>query len=189
MAAAATIKGVTGENLRQALGWLPTGRELITVRTDCDLSAQVAGWPLLDALALRPVDRAGLLNFLVRHGFRTWRTEIEREIAAEAAAQAPTAAPAAPLGCRVPARPATCSPSPMRPLRCPPPMRRPPRRSTRRCWTRAVRWPSGWTGCALPSWSRSTPRPIRSTRMRARVVGISLSRRAAARGRLHSAGA
>ena len=71
MAAAASFKGVTGENLRQALGWLPTGRELITVRTDCDLSAQVAGWPQLDALALRPVDRAGLLDFLVRHGFRT----------------------------------------------------------------------------------------------------------------------
>ena len=100
MAAAATIKGVTGENLRQALGWLPTGRELITVRTDCDLSAQVAGWPLLDALALRPVDRAGLLDFLVRHGFRTWRTEIEREIAAEAAAQVAAVAPAAPLGPR-----------------------------------------------------------------------------------------
>ncbi|MFM2345896.1 MAG: hypothetical protein RL654_649, partial [Pseudomonadota bacterium] len=105
MAAAATIKGVAGENLRQALGWLPTGRELITVRTDCDLSAQVAGWPQLDALALRPVDRAGLLDFLVRHGFRTWRTEVEREIAAEAAAQtaaraAAQAAAAAPAGPR-----------------------------------------------------------------------------------------
>ena len=71
------IKGAIGENLRKALDWLPTGRRLVTVRTDCDLSAQVPGWPGLDALALREVDRQGLLDFFVRYGFRTWRKELE----------------------------------------------------------------------------------------------------------------
>ena len=96
MAAAATFKGVTGENLRRALGWLPTGRDLVTVRTDCDLREHIADWPVMDTLALRPVDREGLLDFFVRHGFRTWRAEIERELAAEAAARAAAAAPAGP---------------------------------------------------------------------------------------------
>ena len=87
IAAAGSMKGAIGDNLRKALDWLPTGRRLVTVRTDCDLSAQVAGWPSLDALALREVDREGLLAFFVRYGFRTWRTELE---------QAPGAAVASP---------------------------------------------------------------------------------------------
>ena len=61
VAAAAGIKGVAGDNLRKALDWLPTGRKLITVVTDCDLAAQVPGWPALDALGLREDDREGLL--------------------------------------------------------------------------------------------------------------------------------
>ena len=36
------IGGKVGENLRAALGWLPTGRELITVKTDCDAAARTA---------------------------------------------------------------------------------------------------------------------------------------------------
>ncbi|MEO7854846.1 MAG: DNA polymerase I, partial [Rubrivivax sp.] len=89
MAAADRIKGAVGDNLRKALDWLPQGRRLVTVRTDCDLSHQVAGWPGLDALALREVDTAGLLDFYVRYGFRAWRKELE-----EGAPDAPLAAPA-----------------------------------------------------------------------------------------------
>jgi len=77
IAAADDIKGAIGDNLRKALDWLPTARKLVTVRTDCDLSAQVPGWPGLDALALREVDRSGLLEFFVRYGFRSWRKELE----------------------------------------------------------------------------------------------------------------
>jgi len=77
VAAAGDIKGAIGDNLRKALDWLPTGRKLVTVRTDCDLSAQVPGWPGLDALALREVDQPGLLDFFTRYGFRTWRKELE----------------------------------------------------------------------------------------------------------------
>jgi DNA polymerase I len=90
VAAAAEIKGVVGENLRKALDWLPLGRRLITVVCDADLTGHVAGWPGLEALALQPVDRQGLLDFYVRNGFRTWRQELE--------AVGDLAAPPAPSG-------------------------------------------------------------------------------------------
>ena len=77
VAAAERIGGAVGENLRRALDWLPMARKLVTVVTDCDLSAQVAGWPSLDALALAEVDRAALLDFYNRYGFRAFKRELE----------------------------------------------------------------------------------------------------------------
>ena len=94
MAAAAGIKGVAGENLRQALDWLPQGRRLVTVVTDCDLAAHVAGWPTLDALALRPIDDAGLHAFYQRFGFKTWLRELESGAGDSAAAAASADTPA-----------------------------------------------------------------------------------------------
>jgi DNA polymerase-1 len=97
VAAADSIKGVAGENLRKALDWLPQGRRLITVLTDCDLAGHVEGWPALEALALRAVDEAGLREFYQRFGFKTWLREIESSppaAAADAAAPPPAAAPA-----------------------------------------------------------------------------------------------
>jgi DNA polymerase-1 len=81
VAAAESIKGVVGENLRKALDWLPMGRKLVTVVTDFDLGPQVEGWPALHALALRPVDRDGLAAFYRRNGFRSWLKELEGESA------------------------------------------------------------------------------------------------------------
>ncbi len=89
VAAADSIKGVAGENLRKALDWLPTGRKLITVVTDCDLTGHVADWPALEALALKPVDAEGLRAFYERFGFKTWLREFEGS-AAPAAGEAPT---------------------------------------------------------------------------------------------------
>jgi len=80
IAAAGSIKGVAGENLRKALDWLPLGKRLITVATDCDLAAHLARWPELDALALREVDRPALLDFFQRYGFRAWRKELESDL-------------------------------------------------------------------------------------------------------------
>ena len=77
VAAAERIGGAVGENLRRALDWLPMARKLVTVVTDCDLSAQVAGWPSLEALALAEVDRAALLDFYNRYGFRAFKRELE----------------------------------------------------------------------------------------------------------------
>ncbi|MEK8047072.1 DNA polymerase I [Ideonella margarita] len=88
MAAADSIKGVAGENLRKALDWLPQGRRLITVVTDCDLSAHVSNWPTLDSLALLETDRPGLLDFFGRYGFKTWRRDLETELGVPAATEA-----------------------------------------------------------------------------------------------------
>ena len=95
VAAADGIKGVAGENLRKALDWLPQGRRLVTVLTDCDLGGHVPGWPALEALGLREVDSAGLHGFYERFGFKTWLREIDAGPARAAAPAAPGAAVAA----------------------------------------------------------------------------------------------
>jgi DNA polymerase-1 len=77
IAAADSIGGAVGGNLKKALDWLPTGRKLVTVATDCDLSGHVPGWPALDALALSDVDRNALLDFYTRFGFKAFKRELE----------------------------------------------------------------------------------------------------------------
>ncbi|MBL8360424.1 MAG: DNA polymerase I, partial [Rubrivivax sp.] len=96
VAAAGAIKGVAGENLRKALDWLPMGRKLITVVTDCDLAGHVPGWPALEGLALQPLAREALLDFYVRYGFKAWRGELETKLGAPAAAAVVAAASPAP---------------------------------------------------------------------------------------------
>ena len=70
VANADAIKGVAGQNLRKALDWLPTGRSLLTVKTDCDLGEWVAGLPALDALRIGPMDVDGLKTFYETYGFK-----------------------------------------------------------------------------------------------------------------------
>ena len=77
MAAAPQMKGVVGENLRKALDWLPQGRRLVTVVTDCDLAGHVMGWPEFDALALREPDAAPLFAFYDRYGLGVMKRELE----------------------------------------------------------------------------------------------------------------
>ncbi len=85
IAAAGSIKGAVGENLRKALDWLPMGRKLVTVVTDCDLAPHVAGWPTVEALAMLPVNRDRLLDFYQRFGFKAWRKALEAELGGAAA--------------------------------------------------------------------------------------------------------
>jgi len=85
IAAADGIKGAVGENLKRALDWLPMGRKLVTVKTDCDLSAALPGWPAAqawEALAWRDPQREALLEFYTRHAFREWKREMEALIGA-----------------------------------------------------------------------------------------------------------
>jgi DNA polymerase I len=77
IAAAESIKGVVGENLRKALDWLPQGKRLVTVATDCDLTGHVLGWPEFDALALGEIDAPALMAFYDRYGFASMRKELE----------------------------------------------------------------------------------------------------------------
>jgi DNA polymerase I len=89
MANAASVGGAVGENLRQALEWLPRGRELITVKTDCDLSGHMN--TIAESLAARPEDVDTLLAFFTRYGFKT----LQRELGAASGKAAPAAAGAA----------------------------------------------------------------------------------------------
>ena len=70
VAHAADIKGVVGENLRQSLDWLPRGRELLTIKTDCDLAAYIDGLPALDAIPMGPQQTELLQDFYKRFGFK-----------------------------------------------------------------------------------------------------------------------
>ena len=71
IAHAAEVKGAAGENLRRALDWLPQGRRLVTIRTDCALDTHVPGLPALDALAPRAQDPAALQAFYEQYGFKS----------------------------------------------------------------------------------------------------------------------
>jgi len=77
IAAAPTMKGAAGEHLRNALDWLPQGRKLVTIATDCDLSAHVPGWPAFDSLAFAPTDSAKLIAFYERCDFKSFKRELE----------------------------------------------------------------------------------------------------------------
>jgi DNA polymerase-1 len=79
------IKGVVGENLRKALDWLPTGRQLLTIKTDCDLRDWLPDLPSFEALVTRPQETAALHDFYDRVGFKG----LARAAAAEMAKQAP----------------------------------------------------------------------------------------------------
>jgi DNA polymerase-1 len=65
------IKGAAGENLRAALDWLPKGRELLKIRTDCDLDGHVASLPALDSVAVNPQQTGALADFYEKYGFKT----------------------------------------------------------------------------------------------------------------------
>ena len=71
VARAGEIKGAAGENLRQALDWLPQGRRLVTIRTDCDLAEHVAGLPALDGIAIGPQQVDALKDFYEKYGFKS----------------------------------------------------------------------------------------------------------------------
>nr|WP_315464111.1 DNA polymerase I [uncultured Rhodoferax sp.] len=67
---AANIGGVVGENLRKALDWLPTGRTLLTIKTDCDLTGWVDGLPAMDSIAAGVQDTGALRAFYEKYGFK-----------------------------------------------------------------------------------------------------------------------
>ena len=89
---AGDIGGVVGDNLRRALDWLPQARTLVTVKCDCDLTAQMVS--IEDSLTQRPEDKEALLAFFTRMGFRTWLRELSAQLANPAPSSASTSTPA-----------------------------------------------------------------------------------------------
>ena len=75
------IGGVVGANLREALPWLPQGKRLLTVKTDCDLPVHATD------LVVTPVDVAALKPLYERFEFKSWLRDLggSGERAADAA--------------------------------------------------------------------------------------------------------
>jgi len=90
------ITGVVGENLRKALPWLPQARVLVTVKTDCDLSAHMG--TILDSLTVQDNDNQALREIFTRYNFRTWLRELDAAAASGTDAAAKPGAPSATTG-------------------------------------------------------------------------------------------
>ena len=71
VANADNIKGVVGENLRKALPWLPTARELITIRCDIGIREH------FDELIQQAPDKTKLAELFDHFEFRGWKRELE----------------------------------------------------------------------------------------------------------------
>lgn len=84
MAAAPTMKGKIGENLRAALERLPLNRELVTIRTDVELDASPT------TLALREQDVPELTELYARYGFTQALKELGAPLPAPTAASEAT---------------------------------------------------------------------------------------------------
>ena len=77
LARASEIKGVAGDNLRSSVGWLPTGRQLVTIKTDCDLAGDVPGLPALDAMRFGEPQAEPLRAFYEKYGFKGLARSLE----------------------------------------------------------------------------------------------------------------
>jgi len=70
VAQADQVKGAVGENLRKAIDWLPTSRQLLTIKTDCDLDGWVPGMPALEAIRIGQPQVEPLKAFCDTYGFK-----------------------------------------------------------------------------------------------------------------------
>ncbi|MGL4996939.1 MAG: 5'-3' exonuclease, partial [Deefgea sp.] len=80
------IKGVVGQNLRDSLAWLPMAKQLVTIKCDVDLSAELPNG--ITDLQTTTEDSAILLALFKRFGFKTWTREMESRLASAPAAPA-----------------------------------------------------------------------------------------------------
>ena len=87
------VKGVVGENLRKVAEWLPTGRKLLTVKTDVELPFE------MESLLDKGPDDAKLVELFGRFGFRTLRDALVNK---EDAPQGGAGVPATPADASTP---------------------------------------------------------------------------------------
>ena len=85
---ASAVKGAVGDNLRKALDWLPTARQLVTIRSDCDLGNELES---IEELAMRPQDFEVLRELYTRFEFKAYLRDLDG--AAVAGASPADAAP------------------------------------------------------------------------------------------------
>ena len=72
IAHASEIPGVVGDNLRAALDWLPQGKRLLTVKTDCALPLSPTD------LRFGPTDAERLQSLYERYEFKSWLRDGDR---------------------------------------------------------------------------------------------------------------
>jgi DNA polymerase I len=77
IARAEEVKGAVGQNLRKALDWLPKGRELLTIRKDCDLKDHIPGFPDLEDIVINGQDTERLKVFYEKYGFKGLVKQLE----------------------------------------------------------------------------------------------------------------
>jgi len=79
---AGNIGGVVGENLRKAKDWLPTGKDLITIKSNLNFPIK---W---EELARKPQNTDVLIKLYKQFNFSSWLKDIERnDISAESFVQ------------------------------------------------------------------------------------------------------
>jgi DNA polymerase-1 len=98
VAKADDIKGVAGQNLRAALGWLPMGRQLLTIKTDCDLNAFVADLPSLESIAVKAEESSALGDFYSKFGFKGLAQAMKSRVAEAAPPPSPALGVTSPSG-------------------------------------------------------------------------------------------
>jgi DNA polymerase I len=81
IASAASVGGKIGDNLRAVLDRLPLNRQLVTIKTDCELDRR------FDTLQLRPRDSEALRTLYTRYGFNQALRELDGGAAPAAAAE------------------------------------------------------------------------------------------------------
>ncbi|MBC7444757.1 MAG: DNA polymerase I [Polaromonas sp.] len=81
VARAGEVKGIVGENLRNSLDWLPKGRELLTIKKDCDLAAYVDGVPAMENIAIEVQQTSALRVFYLKYGFKGLVAQIDADSA------------------------------------------------------------------------------------------------------------
>ena len=67
---AGEIMGVVGDNLRQSIDWLPRGRELLTIKKDCELQDYIDGLPAMESIAVGAQQTEALKAFYDKYGFK-----------------------------------------------------------------------------------------------------------------------
>ena len=93
VANAGQIKGVVGQNLRAALDWLPTGRSLVTIKTDCDLNGWVPELPSLRSLSTGAPETTALKTFYEKYGFKGLARTLEAQVASAPQIETPKPQP------------------------------------------------------------------------------------------------
>ncbi|MCL2297134.1 MAG: DNA polymerase I, partial [Proteobacteria bacterium] len=83
IARAADITGAVGNNLREALDWLPQARRLVTIKTDCALPITP------ETLRIAPADVEALTALYTRFEFKSWLRDTPKSAAPAASSKTP----------------------------------------------------------------------------------------------------